>query len=366
MKTQANKNDIEETGKDGNKMDTDESGGEESWKDEDVGAEEDEAEDVSDQDSPTHSAILGNVNSQPMVEKDDKVNEEKEMNFEREKNKETEKETAKDSLSKEKEGVGEGLFLDNLKNLTKARLGFDKWTYEFLKNMEKNGKKMEEKRKEDDRNHKQWKQDMEEKAKKMEAQIDNLEEGKAAMKNLLGMFLNILTAVTKNLEEISKVLESSSSPKLVVDLYIDEDAIKTGIGDSTPGGAAKRTRWIVGLEVIDAGPIEAYDRWFIEHRLVPLTDLDAPVLRMSLRHRQEEAEMEEVEGDEDEKMNEVEEIDSGEEDGDIESNDKDGETESDNEDGTEDQEAISMDQMDDIQDPLDEPMQDITIGAHSR
>lgn len=150
-------------------MEMDEFGSEESWKDEDVGAEEDEAEDVSDQDSPVHSASLGNDNSQPMVEKDDKVNEEKDMDYEREKNKETKKEMVKDSLSKDKENAGEGLFLDNLKNFTKARLGFDRWTYEFLKNLEKNGKQMEEKRKEDDMNQKQWKQDMEEKAKKMAA-----------------------------------------------------------------------------------------------------------------------------------------------------------------------------------------------------
>ncbi|XP_057853020.2 uncharacterized protein LOC131063249 [Cryptomeria japonica] len=192
MKTQEDKNNTEDTEKDGSEMETDESGGEESWKDEDVGAEEDEAEDVSDQDSPIHSASLGNVNNQPMVEKDDKVNEEKDMDSEMEKNKEPEKETAKDSLSKDKEGPGEGLFLDNLKNLTEARLGFDRWTYEFLKNLEKNGKQMD------------------------------------------------------NLEEISKVLESSSSPKLVMDLDIDEDAIETGIRESTLGGVAKRTRvWLV-------------------------------------------------------------------------------------------------------------------------
>ncbi|XP_057866686.1 uncharacterized protein LOC131074132 [Cryptomeria japonica] len=62
MKIQENK-DIEETRKDGSEMDTDESGGDESWNDEDVGAEGDKNEDVSDQESPTHSASLGNVNS---------------------------------------------------------------------------------------------------------------------------------------------------------------------------------------------------------------------------------------------------------------------------------------------------------------
>lgn len=62
------------------------------------------------------------------------------------------------------------------------------------------------------------------------------------MKNLLVMILDILTAVIKNLEEISKVLESSSTPKPVVDLDIDEDAIETGTVESVPGGVAKRTR----------------------------------------------------------------------------------------------------------------------------
>ncbi|XP_059077863.1 uncharacterized protein LOC131876468 [Cryptomeria japonica] len=138
MKTQDDKNDIEENRKDDSEMETNDSGGEESWKDEDVGAEEDEAKDVCDQDSPIHSASLGNDNSQPMVDKDDKDNEEKDMNSERVKNKEPEKETAKDSLSKYKEC-----------------------------NLEKHGKQMDEKRKEDDRNQKHWKQDMEEKAKKM-------------------------------------------------------------------------------------------------------------------------------------------------------------------------------------------------------
>lgn len=76
----------------------------------------------------------------------------------------------------------------------------------------------------------------------MEAQIDNLEEGKTAMKNILIMILDILTAVTKNLEEISKVLEGSNTPKPVVDLDIDEDAIETGTVESALGGATKRTR----------------------------------------------------------------------------------------------------------------------------
>lgn len=56
------------------------------------------------------------------------------------------------------------------------------------------------------------------------------------------MIPNILSVVTKNLEDISKILEISSSPKPVVDLDIDEDAIETGNGEATPGGAKKRTR----------------------------------------------------------------------------------------------------------------------------
>ncbi|XP_059066665.1 uncharacterized protein LOC131857899 [Cryptomeria japonica] len=83
---------------------------------------------------------------------------------------------------------------------------------------------------------------MEEKAKKLEAQIGNLEEGKTAMKNLLVMIPDILTSVTKNLEEISKVLEGSNIPKPIVDLEIDEDTIKIGTMESAPGGTAKRTR----------------------------------------------------------------------------------------------------------------------------
>lgn len=74
------------------------------------------------------------------------------MDSKREKIKEPEKETTKDNLGKDKESVGEGLFLDSLKNLTEARLGFDRWTYEVVKNLEKNGKQMDEKRKEDEKN----------------------------------------------------------------------------------------------------------------------------------------------------------------------------------------------------------------------
>ncbi|XP_059073120.1 uncharacterized protein LOC131873953 [Cryptomeria japonica] len=108
MKSHDEKNDTEETGKEGSEMETDESKGEESWKDEDVGAEEEEGENESDNDSPILSASLGNNNSQPMSDKDDKDNEEKDMISKREKKKEPEKEMSKDSLSEDKESVGEG------------------------------------------------------------------------------------------------------------------------------------------------------------------------------------------------------------------------------------------------------------------
>lgn len=121
-------------------METNESEGEDSWKDEDMGAEHDEGKNKSDNESPIHSASPGNDNSQPMVDVDDKDNEEKDLNSERENNKEPEKDMSNDSVSEEKESVGEGLFLDNLKKLTEARLGYDKWTYELLKNLKKNGK----------------------------------------------------------------------------------------------------------------------------------------------------------------------------------------------------------------------------------
>ncbi|XP_059078090.1 uncharacterized protein LOC131876664 [Cryptomeria japonica] len=103
MKAHEEKNDIEETGKEGSKMETDESEGEDSWKDEDVGAEYEEGENESDNDSPIHSASPGNDNSQPIVDVDDKNNEEKELNSKREKNKEPKKDMAKDSLSEDKE-----------------------------------------------------------------------------------------------------------------------------------------------------------------------------------------------------------------------------------------------------------------------
>ncbi|XP_059067153.1 DNA polymerase II subunit B4-like [Cryptomeria japonica] len=140
MKAHEEKNDIEETRKNGTEMDTDESEGEDTWKDEDVGVEDEEGENKFDNDSPIHSVILGNNNNQPIVDVDDKDNKEKDLNSEREKNKEPKKEMAKDSLSEDKESVGKGLFLDNLKKLTKGTLDYDRWTYELLKNMEKNGK----------------------------------------------------------------------------------------------------------------------------------------------------------------------------------------------------------------------------------
>lgn len=157
MKANDENNDTEKTRKEGSEMEIDESEGEERWKDEDVGVEEEEGENESDNDSPIHSDSLGNDKSQPMVDKDDKDIEEKDMNSMREKNKELEKEMDKDSLSEDKESTGDGLFLDNLKKLTEARLGYDRWTYELLKDLEKNGKQMHKRRKEDDRNQKKLK-----------------------------------------------------------------------------------------------------------------------------------------------------------------------------------------------------------------
>lgn len=101
---------------------------------------------------------------------------------------------------------------------------------------------MNDKRKEDNRDQKQWKKEMEERVNKMAAQINLLKEGKVAMKNLLGIIPNILFAVTKNLEDILKVLDNSSSPKPVVDLDMDDDAIEIGSGEATLGGVGKRTR----------------------------------------------------------------------------------------------------------------------------
>ncbi|XP_057816607.1 uncharacterized protein LOC131029935 [Cryptomeria japonica] len=68
MKAHKDKNDIEETGKEGNEMETNESEGEDSWKDEDVGAKHEEGENESNNDSPIHSASPGNDNNQPMMD----------------------------------------------------------------------------------------------------------------------------------------------------------------------------------------------------------------------------------------------------------------------------------------------------------
>lgn len=76
----------------------------------------------------------------------------------------------------------------------------------------------------------------------MEEKVKSLEEGSVAMKNVLGIILNILSVVTKNLEDIAKVFDNSSSPKPVVDLDMDEDTIQIGSGEATPTGAAKRTK----------------------------------------------------------------------------------------------------------------------------
>lgn len=63
MKAHDDKNDTEKTGKEGSEMEMDESEVEDSWKDEDVGAEDYEGENEVDNDSPIHSASLGNDNS---------------------------------------------------------------------------------------------------------------------------------------------------------------------------------------------------------------------------------------------------------------------------------------------------------------
>ncbi|XP_059070388.1 uncharacterized protein LOC131860052 [Cryptomeria japonica] len=68
--------------KDSSEIETEESRGEESWKEEDVGEEEGEAGDASDQDSPTHSVSLVNIDSQPREKEEDKINEEKDTDFE--------------------------------------------------------------------------------------------------------------------------------------------------------------------------------------------------------------------------------------------------------------------------------------------
>ncbi|XP_057821505.1 uncharacterized protein LOC131034125 [Cryptomeria japonica] len=82
-------------------------------------------------------------------------------------------------------------------DITKDRLSEDKESVEPGKNR----KQTDKKRKDYDRDQIKWKQDMEE-----------------------------------------KVLDNSSSPKLVVDLDMDEETIEIGSGEATPGGAANRTR----------------------------------------------------------------------------------------------------------------------------
>lgn len=90
MKTHEEKNDTEETGKDDSEMDTDDSDGEDNWKDEEVAVEDEGGENESDDDNPIHSASPGNFNIKPMVDVEDKNNEDKDVNSEREENKELE------------------------------------------------------------------------------------------------------------------------------------------------------------------------------------------------------------------------------------------------------------------------------------
>lgn len=88
----------------------------------------------------------------------------------------------------------------------------------------------------------------------MEEKVNSLEEGREVMKNLLGIILSILSVVTKNLEDIAKVFNHTSSPKPVVELDMDEETIQIGSSEATPvGGAAKRTRASVKT-VVAASP----------------------------------------------------------------------------------------------------------------
>ncbi|XP_059073517.1 uncharacterized protein LOC131874250 [Cryptomeria japonica] len=77
----------------------------------------------------------------------------------------------------------------------------------------------------------------------MEDKVKSLEDGKEAMKNLMGVILSFLSAVVKNLEDIAKVCDQTFSPKPIVELDLDEETIQTGSGDATlVGGTAKRTK----------------------------------------------------------------------------------------------------------------------------
>lgn len=173
----------EDIGKDGSEMEIDDSEGEESWKEEEVGEEEGGDEEVSDQNSLTLSVSIGIVKSQPMEEQD-KINEEREMEIEQEKEKETELEKDKENSSGDQDKAGEGIILDKLKNQFEARMGFDRWVYEGIKNLEKTDRQQEEKGKKAEINQEQWNKGMEEKVEKSKAQIGNLEEGKNSYEKL--------------------------------------------------------------------------------------------------------------------------------------------------------------------------------------
>lgn len=151
IETHEEKIETKEMGKEGSEMDMDDSDGEDSWKDEEVGIKEEGDDSESNNESPIHSDCPGKDNSHPMEDVEYKDNEDKDVNSEREENKDPKKDMTKDSLSKDKESVGKGLFLDNLRKLSEARLDYDRWTYELLKNLEKNGKRVDEKRKDNDR-----------------------------------------------------------------------------------------------------------------------------------------------------------------------------------------------------------------------
>ncbi|XP_059073535.1 uncharacterized protein LOC131874263 [Cryptomeria japonica] len=88
--THEENNDTEEIGKDGSEMDMNDSDGEDNWKDEEVGVEDEGGENEFDNDNSIHTASPGNYNNKPMVDVEDKDNEDKDVNSEREENKELE------------------------------------------------------------------------------------------------------------------------------------------------------------------------------------------------------------------------------------------------------------------------------------
>lgn len=77
----------------------------------------------------------------------------------------------------------------------------------------------------------------------MENKVKSLEEGKEVMKNLMGVIPSILSAAIKNLEDITKVIDHTCTPKPVMNLDLEEETIQTGSAGANPvGGTTKRTR----------------------------------------------------------------------------------------------------------------------------